>query len=108
MIIIDDGSEDGSLEMVKDLHKKDSRIKYYRNPGKGPNSARNFGIIKASGDYIVFLDDDDEHLPHKFESQLNAIKRSGYEFILSWFQLKNMKTGIISFPKMYRSLDRQT
>lgn len=101
MIIVDDGSEDGTDDMVKEVQKIDGRIKYFKNPGKGANSARNFGIVNSSGDYIVFLDDDDEHLPHRFKSQLNAIKRSGYEFILSWFQIKDLETGEITYPKMH-------
>lgn len=101
MIIVDDGSEDGSEEMVKEYQRKDSRIKYFKNSGKGPNSARNFGVNESSGDYIVFLDDDDEHLPHRFESQLNAVKKSGYDFILSWYQVKDIDSGKISRPKMH-------
>ena len=44
---------------------------------------------------MVFLDDDDEHLPHRFESQLNAVKKSGVQFILSGFQVRDLATGKI-------------
>jgi len=93
MIIIDDGSEDGTDEMVREVQKSETRIKYFRNPGKGANAARNYGILKSTGEYLVFLDDDDEHLPHRFESQLNAVKKSGSNFILSGFQVKDLATG---------------
>lgn len=101
MVIVDDGSSDGTEQMVKEIQKAEPRVKYFKNPKKGANSARNMGIIQSSGDFIVFLDDDDEHLPHRFESQLNAMKKSGYDFILSWFQVKDLETGEISFPKMH-------
>jgi glycosyltransferase involved in cell wall biosynthesis len=101
MIIVDDGSADGTEALASDYAEKDTRIKYFRNPKKGAGAARNFGILQSTGSYIVFLDDDDEHLPHRFESQLNAIKKSGYDFILSWFQTKDIETGEISFPKMH-------
>jgi glycosyltransferase involved in cell wall biosynthesis len=95
MIIVDDGSKDDTDKLVEEIAVRDSRVRFYRNPGKGANAARNFGIRKSAGDYIVFLDDDDEHLPHRFESQLNAIKKSGVKFILSGFQVRDLATGKI-------------
>lgn len=96
MIIIDDNSSDNTEIVVQEYVKKDSRIKYYKNQGKGACAARNLGIEKATGEYIVFLDDDDEHLPHRFESQLAAIIKSKSGFVLSGFVSKNLITGNIS------------
>ena len=106
LVVVDDGSEDGTAEMMASYCSRDKRIKFYRNPGKGASSARNFGIRKSNGDYIVFLDDDDEHLPHRFESQINAVKISGEDFILSGFQVKDLKTGRIILTDMGRSKGR--
>ncbi len=95
MIIVDDGSKDNTKQVAEEYVKKDSRIKYFKNPGKGANAARNFGIKQSKGKYIVFLDDDDEHLPHRFDSQLKAALKSGNHFILSGYQTKN-KNGKIT------------
>ena len=103
MIVVDDGSEDGTAEMMASYCASDSRIKFLKNPGKGASSARNYGIINSRGDYIVFLDDDDEHLPHRFESQLKAVKITGEDFILSGFQVKDLKTGRIILKFSYSS-----
>lgn len=57
LIIIDDGSTDNTEELVKKY--SDKRIKYYKNQNHGIGYSRNFGIDKANGDYIFFLDSDD-------------------------------------------------
>lgn len=60
-IIVDDGSTDGSQEVVKLFVKKDKRIRFFqrdRKP-KGASTCRNFGIERCRGQYVVFLDSDD-------------------------------------------------
>lgn len=59
IIIIDDGSTDKSVELAKMYESKDSRIRIYSKTNGGLSSARNFGIGKAQGQYITFLDSDD-------------------------------------------------
>ena len=56
-ILINDGSTDKSEEIVKTY--KDERIKYFKNKNQGIGKTRNFGIEKATGKYIMFLDSDD-------------------------------------------------
>lgn len=89
MIIVDDGSDDNTEEVVKRYVSKDKRIRYFKNPGKGGNSARNYGIKQAKGEWIAFLDDDDESLPERFEKQLKAAQESNSNFISSWFYTSN-------------------
>lgn len=98
MIIVDDGSTDNTKQIVMAYVKKDNRIRYFVNPAKGANSARNFGIKKAVGKYIAFLDDDAENLPHRFELQSNAAKKSNSKFIISGYKMikKNGKEKIIN------------
>lgn len=93
LIIVDDGSTDNTYEVCKDFSDIDSRIKYFKNPGKGGAAARNYGISKSAGEYIAFLDDDDISLPHRFESQLYAAKKSGNKFIVSGYQVRNRRNG---------------
>ena len=57
VIIVDDGSTDNTEKLVKKY--QDKRIKYFKNKNHGIGYSRNFGINKATGDYILFLDSDD-------------------------------------------------
>ena len=70
IIIIDDGSNDGTKEWVK---KNFSNMKYIYQINQGVSSARNTGLKYAWGDWIAFLDSDDEWLPNKLHDQALAI-----------------------------------
>lgn len=59
MIIVDDGSTDGSAAICDEYAEKNSRIRVFHKPNCGPSSARNAGMAEASGDYLIFLDSDD-------------------------------------------------
>lgn len=59
IILIDDGSSDGSFSICKEFSKKDNRIKLYHTENMGLSHARNVGLDHASGEYIVFVDSDD-------------------------------------------------
>ena len=59
IIIVDDGSKDNSLQLIKDYANKDSRIKIYTQSNQGPSVARNTGLDNATGKYIMFVDADD-------------------------------------------------
>ena len=70
ILIIDDGSNDGTEEWVKDNFQN---IKYIYQNNHGVSSARNIGIENAYGDWVAFLDSDDEWLPNKLYEQVKAI-----------------------------------
>lgn len=59
VIVIDDGSSDRTVEIVREYSKKDTRVKLLQQKNSGPLMARNIGIECASGDYILFMDSDD-------------------------------------------------
>lgn len=59
IICVDDSSEDSSYEILFDYAKRDPRIKVFRKNNSGAAQTRNFGISKATGDFICFVDSDD-------------------------------------------------
>ncbi len=72
IILIDDGSTDGVLFKLNDY--KSERIKIFQQENKGAAAARNFGLTKAKGDFIQFLDADDLLSPNKIEKQVLALQ----------------------------------
>lgn len=66
IVVIDDGSTDGSSSFVHQYN--DKRIRYFYKENGGVSSARNYGINKAEGEWIIFLDADDEMLPGTLSS----------------------------------------
>lgn len=75
ILVVSDGSTDDTKDVVKRLAAEDERIKLIEyHPSKGGNVARNTGIEMASGEYVAFLDDDDEWLPEKLEKQLAVME----------------------------------
>ncbi len=77
MIIVDDGSTDGSADVVRGFLSRDSRIRYFRQENAGSASARNTGIRHAQGQYFALLDADDLWLPDFLASQILLLKRTG-------------------------------
>jgi glycosyltransferase involved in cell wall biosynthesis len=75
-IIVDDGSQDASMKIVKDFiaSSKKSWTILTQNNG-GPSSARNLGIRKATGEFIALLDADDLWLPTKLSKQLHFLEK---------------------------------
>lgn len=67
IILIDDGSTDSSLRICHKYARKDNRIKVYSNKNIGQGLERNFGIKKAIGKYIAFLDADDQYKKNMLE-----------------------------------------
>ena len=74
MLIIDDGSQDNSVEIIKKYVKKDSRIQLIQQENSGSASARNNGIRNCRGQYIALLDADDLWLPEFLEKQIEFMK----------------------------------
>lgn len=74
LIIIDDGSTDNTEEVAQQI--KDLRIKYYLKENTGAADSRNFGVEKASGPYIVFLDSDDEAEPDWLRAMVHEVKKN--------------------------------
>lgn len=76
VILVNDGSPDNSENICNDFVKKDNRVRYYEKKNEGVAIARNFGISKASGDYIFCLDSDDYIEKQFIEKIVDKIKNN--------------------------------
>lgn len=71
IIVVDDGSTDGSASIAKTFG---NRVRYLYQNNQGAGSARNTGIREAKGTFLTFLDADDRWVPEKVEWQMNVFK----------------------------------
>ena len=74
IIVIDDGSQDRTLEIVQSI--QDGRIQVFSYPNAGVSPSRNRGFSHAGAEFISFLDADDLWLPDKLESQFRALQEN--------------------------------
>lgn len=94
IILINDGSLDSSLSICNDFSKKDGRIRVYNKRNEGLPLTRKFGIEKATGSYILFVDSDDYIDKLLCEKCIKEFKKSNCDFV--WFNFfvangKNIK-----------------
>ncbi|MEO9870203.1 glycosyltransferase family 2 protein [Ekhidna sp.] len=96
LLLIDDGSTDSTSSLVKRFSSK--KIKYFYKDNEERNIARNFGIDKSSGEFIIFLDSDDEFLPNHLSNYKNTIESYNEGIFVSHHQLNSY--GQISEKKI--------
>ena len=78
IILVDDGSTDGSLAIAKSYTVRDPRVELYRQPHAGQSAARNLGLKHAHGEYVAFVDADDTIAPDWCEKHVEAIEGVDY------------------------------
>ncbi len=77
VIVVDDGSNDGTEKMIAGLRKR-FNLRYIRVNHSGmPGKVRNIGAAEAKGDFLAFLDSDDLWLPEKLSRQMRYMKKGG-------------------------------
>lgn len=114
LLVLDDGSKDNTLRIIKEFSQKDSRIKALPN-GKnmGVSATRNRGIELASGEWIAFLDSDDMWKPEKLEKQFEIVEKEAAEFLFTGSSYINEEgesfKGIFEVPEKvtYKKLRNQ-
>lgn len=79
ILLVDDGSTDGSGEICERLAKEDERIRVFHKENGGSSSARNLGIREAKGEYLGFIDSDDYIEPDMYELLAEGIGKYGLE-----------------------------
>jgi teichuronic acid biosynthesis glycosyltransferase TuaG len=78
LLVVDDGSSDGSWAIVEDFARRDPRVRPIGpRPNGGVASARNAALDAAGGDYVAFLDSDDWWHPQKLEAQFETMRQTG-------------------------------
>ncbi|CAM4153016.1 glycosyltransferase family 2 protein [Gillisia hiemivivida] len=105
-IIVDDGSEDATDELIEFYSEIDSRIKYYHRPIsqlKGANACRNFGFEMSMGKYIQWLDSDDIIDSYKIEKQLiQLLKFNSATIAICRWQFFDIQVEEVEFTNEYQ------
>ena len=103
IIVVDDTSKDNTVEVVEQI--KDSRIKLLKHKeNKNGAAARNTGIKESKGEYIAFLDDDDEWLPEKLMKQMRYLNAKDSK---EWKAALTGRSTIINGKKKNGLFDRE-
>lgn len=102
IIVVDDGSTDNTKEVVNSFGRK---VRYSYQENRGPSAARNLGMKQAKGDYIAFLDSDDEWAETKIEKQIKLL-RSNKKLSLVFTDMQDLKEdrSIINESLLHRCI----
>jgi glycosyltransferase involved in cell wall biosynthesis len=105
IIIVDDGSDDETLDIVSLHAAADWRVRLHRQPQGGVAAARNAGIAQARGKVLAFIDADDLWAPEKIAKQIAALRAAGpqYAVVYTWYALIDKDSRIID--RSYRPSD---
>lgn len=101
IIVVDDGSDDGTARIVLDFASRDSRIKpvlFAENTIGGVASAANAGLDEASATYVGFVDGDDYCEPEMFEKLLAAAERYDSDLAMCRYSVVDSETGALAQP----------
>lgn len=104
ILMINDGSTDGSAAIAQEYAERDKRFRYYAQENRGLSGARNTGLDYAFGKYIVFVDSDDYTAPDYVEMLVKAMKEADcelavcnyYECTEQGIEPKNYAKGLLS------------
>lgn len=89
VLLIDDGSTDDSGKICQEYVARDSRFRYIKKENGGASDARNFGIDRASGEYLSFVDSDDWLAPTYVEDLYQVAKRTHADTVVAHYTIYN-------------------
>lgn len=90
IVVINDGSTDNTLEIVKQFAKKDSRFKMFTQANHGLAYTRQYGLSLAKGEYITYVDSDDYVTSDYVEYMFNLLKKKGFKSKMALCSLENV------------------
>lgn len=93
IILVNDGSDDDSLSIAQSFADRNKNVKLISTENKGLSHARNIGISTASGEYIVFLDSDDELCENAVTTWSSKIQEHGADIVVGKFTMVNTQVG---------------
>lgn len=102
ILLVDDGSTDGSIESVQDLLEIDGRIKVIRQSNQGAAAARNKGIDEAQGEYIFFVDGDDTITPDAVERLYQTLQEFQAQVVVggvAYYDAQGRESDASAFPR---------
>lgn len=88
LLLVDDGSRDGSSELCRELAEQDARVRTIFQKNGGICSARNSGLAQARGQYVGFCDDDDRYLPSALQTAKKMIEQTGADVVRGGYELQ--------------------
>lgn len=105
-IIVDDGSNDNTLSIIREIAKSDNRIIILTQQNAGAAAARNLAINSATGKYIAIQDSDDISSPERLQKQLNQLLKSDGNLIscTGYFVINPNDDVIAANNKIYRDI----
>ena len=98
IICIDDGSTDHSLDIIKEHQQNDPRVRIVTENNAGPAIARNKGIARVRGEYMIFLDADDFYEPELLADLYRRASEDKLDITVANFDIYNNKTEKYSAP----------
>lgn len=100
LILIDDGSTDRCLDIIREFQKSDKRIRYFWQENSGVSVARNKGIEISKGDYILFVDADDTIDIEMLEYMMDKVVRYDTEIVLCGFDYIYSDEIVTEIPEL--------
>ncbi len=95
LLLINDGSKDKSGELCESYAKQDKRIRFFHQENKGITKTRNRGILESRGEYITFIDNDDEYLPDILEKAYERARKYHADIVKFGYRVEeDFKTGL--------------